>query len=151
MDGGTWTKHNEGLALVSYRDTLGYWTIGYGHKLQIGPDWSGTTWTQDQADSAFEDDYQAALVGARTDVGIVCWGRLNSPRQAVLADMAFQMGAEGLGAFRIALGCLLTGDWNKAATEILNSLYAEQTPQRAKANAEIIRTGDWPWKSLVDA
>lgn len=144
MDGPTLTKQNEGCNLVAYRDSLGYWTIGYGHKLNVAEDWAGTTWTQNQADVAFATDYERATNGAAADAGIVCWNKLNEPRQAVLADMAFELGEAGLGQFYHFLSALLVEDYAGASAAMLQSLYATQVPDRAQRNAQIIESGEWP-------
>ena len=142
MDGPTFTAGNEGLSLVAYRDSLGYWTIGRGHKL--GQDGGGTIWTEQQAADAFVEDYETATNGAIADAGMVCWSKLNEPRQAVLVDMAFELGEIGLGKFHQMLAALLVQDWLSAKAALLASLYDAQVPARANRNALIIETGNWP-------
>lgn len=65
------------------------------------------------------------------------------PRQAVLISMAYQMGVDGLDAFKNTLHSIASGYWVLAAGEMLDSKWAKQTPDRAKRHAEQMRTGEW--------
>lgn len=144
MDGKTYTRNNEGCRLVSYKDTRGFWTIGVGHMLGRGPEFDGVEWTQTQVNEQYDKDYLHAQNGATFDVGAVCWSRLDEIRQAALTDMAFNIGEEGLGEFHHMIASVLQNDWNTAASELLSSDYANQVPNRAKKNASILATGEWP-------
>lgn len=62
--------------------------------------------------------------------------------------MGFQMGVglpskddAGLSGFDTTLGHIAAGRWDAAADGMLNSLWAKQTPARAKRVAAMIRTG----------
>jgi lysozyme len=59
----------------------------------------------------------------------------------VLKEMAFQMGATGLSEFRKTLQAVREHRWDFAADYMLDSLWARQTPARAKALAAVMRTG----------
>lgn len=142
MDGQTFTKQNEGCRLSAYEDTLGNWTIGYGH---TGPEVTdGLIWTQAECETAFEDDYQQAITRAHDDVGNICWVSLNETRQAALTDMAFEMGGKGLAQFKAMIGYLTHNDFQAASAAALNSKWANEVPVRAKRVALILETGEWP-------
>lgn len=64
-------------------------------------------------------------------------------RQAILKSMAYQMGVQGLAAFKNTLQAVIEQRWNDAAAGMLNSRWAKQTPDRAKRHAEQMRTGLW--------
>ena len=129
---------------MAYKDTRGFWTIGVGHMLGRGPEFDGTEWTQAQADSQYDEDYIHAQNGATIDVGAVCWSRLDEVRQSALTDMAFNIGEQGLAGFHHMIASIIQQDWNTAAAELLSSDYANQVPNRAKKNASILATGEWP-------
>lgn len=59
----------------------------------------------------------------------------------VLTEMAFQMGGDGLAKFTNTLQAVREHRWDDAAGGMLGSLWAKQTPARAKALAEVMRTG----------
>ena len=127
------------------------WTVGIGH---TGPDVKqGETWTEDRCWHAFYNDYGQAQLQASHIVGSLCWSRLNEPRQAVLTDMAFQMGGGGLSDFRHMLASINAGNWPLAAHHMLDSDYARQLKElqsdksektRAEINAQTLETGEWP-------
>lgn len=148
MDGKTYTANNEGCRLVAYEDTLGYWTIGRGHKLGKGPGFEGMTWTQTQCDAQYSADYALAEEGAEDDLGET-WQALDEIRRAVLIDMSFNLGENGLAQFHRMLDSIIQKDWQTASAELLASEYARQVPNRAKRNAEILATGAWPDEAMV--
>jgi len=65
------------------------------------------------------------------------------PRQAVLVNMAFQMGIQGVQKFKKTLSLVEMGDYDGAADGMLKSLWAKQTPNRAAEMAQQMRSGQW--------
>ena len=59
--------------------------------------------------------------------------------QEVILNMCYQLGVTGTSKFRKAISALQEGDWEDAANEMLDSLWARQTPNRAKELSDIIR------------
>jgi len=57
--------------------------------------------------------------------------------------MAYQMGVTGLAGFTNTLGMIARGDFAGAAGGMMNSLWARQTPNRARRHAEVMRTGTY--------
>ncbi len=127
-------KRDEGRRLKPYKCTEGYWTIGYGRNLDV----NGIT--PEEADHIFNNDYDRAR-----DIATLfpCWTTLNGPRQAVLVNMIFQMGAKGVMKFRLMQKALDERDWSRAAEEMLDSKWHRQTPERAERLAIQMRTGKW--------
>lgn len=130
-------KKYEGCRLESYKDSLGKWTIGWGHLLESGIDWTGKIITQEQADEWLEQDIGYAKVLATS---FPHWSELNEVRQAVLTSMTFQLGNKPLywPHFMLALE---NKDYPLAADEGLNSLWAQQTPRRATEEMELLEKG----------
>ena len=62
-------------------------------------------------------------------------------RATALISMCFQMGADWLAGFKNTLAMIAVGRWSDAAKNMLRSLWAQQTPERAKRVARIIETG----------
>jgi lysozyme len=58
-------------------------------------------------------------------------------------NMAFQMGITGLMKFKKTLSLVEMGLYDDAADNMLKSLWAKQTPNRAAEMAEQMRTGQW--------
>jgi len=115
---------------VVYKDHLGNNTIGYGRLLSRGL-------SQDEAEYLLASDISDVLAGL--DRKIPWWRGLPGLAMRGVANMAFQMGVEGLCGFKTMLGHLEAGDLGKAAIAALNSKWAMQTPNRAKRVAAMIR------------
>lgn len=134
-------KAEEGCRLSSYTDTLGFKTIGWGHK--FGPDdLTPDPMTQAQADALLLEDIQDAEDDLFNELP---WtDGLSDNRQAILCSMTFQMGISGLLKFRKTLAAIQTSNWLNAHDEMLSSDWAKQTPARAKRHAEVMLTDVLP-------
>jgi len=133
---------DEGTEFAAYPDPLSGgdpWTIGNGH---TGPEVvEGLVWGQEQIDAAREADIAKATDECR---GAFVWfAGLNGPRRAVLTCMAFQLGLHGLKGFVHMLAFVALGDWARASEDMMQSLWARQTPARAQRMADQMRIGDW--------
>lgn len=129
----------EGRRKAAYLDTLGVPTIGVGH---TGPEVHlGLVWDDDQIDRALDKDI--ATKTAEVVYSLPWFGQLNEPRQAVLLQMAFQMGTHGLLGFPRMLAAVHDGKWDEAADEMLLSKWAQQTANRAHRLARQMRLGVW--------
>ena len=59
--------------------------------------------------------------------------------QEVVLNMCYQLGITGVSKFRKAISALQEGEWQEAADEMLDSLWARQTPNRAEELSNIVR------------
>ncbi len=130
-------KQDEGLRLEAYQDTRGNWTIGYGHT----PATEGEVWDLQRAEDQLimdldqaADDLDKALPWAE-GMGVVRW--------SVLVNMAFNMGLSRLEEFHMALAAMQSGDYETAAAQMLNSLWASQVGERAMRLAQQMETNKW--------
>lgn len=129
-------KTFEGLKLTPYVDTKGNVTIGYGHNL------TGYTITQDEAETLLNDDIDAVIAALDAQpTSVICFDCINSVRQQVLVEMAYQLGVGGLLQFRRMLGAVQRKDFNLAADEILASAAAQECPDRFASLAARMRAG----------
>lgn len=140
MNGHDYTKSNEGCRLVAYQDQGGIWTIGWGHAIGVR---EGDAWSQATADYWFGIDYNTASDWAADLVGAI-WPFIGEVRQAVLIDQAFELGHAGLAAFTQELAAVRTQTWEMAAFELTHSKYDAEVPGRARRNANMLLTGEWP-------
>ncbi|MCX7283889.1 MAG: glycoside hydrolase family protein [Novosphingobium sp.] len=133
-------RSDEGEKLRSYRDHLGYWTIGVGHLLDplkganpapFGADLrNGRSITAEQSAQLLDLDIDAKM--AELDARAPWWRRLSENRQRVVVNMAFQLGTTGLLGFRKAVAAMQTGDFAEAGRQMRDSKWAlEDTPARA--------------------
>ena len=129
---------DEGLRLRAYADAGGVWTIGVGH---TGPQVKrGLAWSRDACLEALEADIARAERGL--DQHLSWWRTLAAERQDVLANMAFNLGVEGLLSFRHVLEATRAGDYALAAARMLASEpWRSEVGARAERLAEQMRTG----------
>lgn len=128
-------KIDEGCRLTAYKDTVGVWTVGYGHA-HVQP---GTVWTQAQAEAQLIAD-----VAEHNDklADALPWvAKLDPVRRRVLQNMAFNLGIAGLLGFKNTLEYVRTGQYDLAAQNMLASKWAKQVGQRAVRLAKQMRTG----------
>ena len=125
------TKHEE-LKLKPYTDSVGKLTIGIGHNL------TDKGLTKSQALSIFMDDLTETI--NFLNFKFKWFKDLDEVRQRAIADMTFDLMGKLL-QFKDMLSAIEAKDWNKAADELLDSKFAEQTGQRARDLAHMIRTG----------
>lgn len=129
---------DEGLRQHAYADGGGVWTIGVGH---TGPEVRcGLIWSREACLAALERDIARAEQGL--DARLPWWRKLSPERQDVLANMAFNLGVEGLLAFRHTLAAVQAGDYAVAAERMLASEpWRSQVGARAERLAAQMRTG----------
>lgn len=127
---------DEGLRLKAYRDSLGYWTIGYGHLIQ---DESLREVSVEHAERILQEDITKILFAL--DHEIPWWRGLDDVRMRVLANMTYNLGVTGFLKFQHTLDHVRRGNYEEAANHMLKSLWAQQVPNRAKRLAEMMRTG----------
>jgi len=130
-------KGNEGVRYKPYKDTRGYWTIGYGHKLRTGELAKYKKGiSQIEAEELFRKDL--GWVKSRIKKLVPNYDSLDKRARLVLLDLGFNLGITGLAKFKNMRKALANKDYIKAAEELLNSTYAEQLPNRAYKNASML-------------
>ncbi len=143
-------RRSEGFRLRAYRCTSGALTVGFGHNCDASPvpgvNEVGDGISHELAESLLEADIAAAVWGVRDALPWVT--ALNAPRQAVLYDMAFNMGlgvtggSRGLLSFRNTLRLIEKGDYTEASRNMLQSKWARQTGGRAMRLSRQLDTGE---------
>lgn len=124
--------NHESYRKFPYTDTDGKITIGIGYNLTdrgIDDDWINAQYQKDV--NYFYNKLSATFPWYNT---------LNEDRQIVLIDMCF-MGWRHFLEFNKLIEALSEGDFKKAAFEILNSEYHQETKNRAAVLAQGILTG----------
>jgi lysozyme len=131
-------RRDEGEVLTGYQDHLGFLTIGVGRLIDKR---KGGGITPEESAYLLDNDIdkrEADLLRRAP------WMALLDPvRFGVMMNMAFQMGVDGLLGFKNTLAMVRDGDYATAAEGMLQSLWAEQTPERAKRLSDQMRSGVW--------
>jgi lysozyme len=102
-------KEFEGCRLKAYPDSIGVWTIGYGHTRGVK---EGDTCTQEQADAWLLEDAQSAV----DDVCRLARVPLTPGQFAALVSFAFNLGAANLARSTL-LGHVNHSDFGLASAE----------------------------------
>jgi len=129
-------KEHEGFRKHAYRDHLGHWTIGHGTLIDRNF-WIPAT----HAEVLFAERFNIAEQDAKNFIGPVVFKKLSPARQAVLIEMAYQMGGTRLNKFHKTYRLIREEKHAEAAENMLQSKWASQTPKRAHALAERFRIG----------
>ena len=120
-------KQREGYRLDVYKDTLGFDTGGYGHKILPGED---IPTTKEGWDKLFDQDFDKAW---DLKDRFCAENNLNIPSKAecILCEMTYQMGFGGVSKFKMMIAALQQNDFVEASLQMLDSRWAKQTPNRA--------------------
>ncbi len=135
-------KQSEGLRLKAYKDTTGNWTVGYGHKLAPGHDWSAYTITSDMANAMLITDLNAAVYEAAI---LPEWAALDcQARKDALTEIVFNMGTGRWRTFVETRAAMMKQDWQGVHEGLLHSLWATQVHEgRADRIANQFLTGEY--------
>jgi GH24 family phage-related lysozyme (muramidase) len=135
-------KQAEGLRLYAYIDTLGNATVGYGHKLAPGHDWTDYTITSSYAEALLNIDLDAALLECTP---LAEWLRLGAPaRQDAVIELVYNMGLDGYKTFTRTRNAMATQQWQVVHDNLLVSLWAKQVgPTRSNRIANQFLTGSY--------
>jgi lysozyme len=147
---------HEGLKLQVYQDTLGIDTIGIGRNLE------DRGITQEELDDldipTIDHIYEYGITEAdavylaNNDVQIVeeellrahpCVEQLDSVRQLILMDMAFNMGVPRLCKFIKMWNAIHEEKFDVAAKEMLDSRWANQVKSRSTKLANAMHNGEF--------
>ena len=124
---------DEGMVLEIYKDHLGYETFGVGHLITDKDDECGqpvgTPVSEQRVLTCLEKDIDT--ICAELDRALPWWRELDDNRQRVMANMGFNLGLTRLLKFKKFLSAMERGDFNTAAVEMMDSLWATQVGPRA--------------------
>ncbi len=96
--------------------------------------------SQDEIDLMLTNDINRVIKDL-TD-HLAWWNSMDEPRRIVLANMCFNMGISRLLQFHNMLTALQSGDYQKAADEMVDSAWYKQVGVRALELVNQMRTGD---------
>lgn len=130
---------DEGRKACVYQDHLGFWTIGVGRLVDARKPGAGLRPKEMDYLLANDIDDRVQQLTQRLPWFI----QLDEARQGVLLNMSFQLGVDGLLAFKNTLALVQQGKYAEASTAMLQSKWAGQTPERAKRLSDQMATGVW--------
>ena len=126
-DGKFWT----------YKDSLGYDTIGYGHLVKAGEKFTQGLTEQEAERLLVLDVNQARKDVAKLQVNLPDESRWND----FLVLMVFQLGLTKTLQFRKFLAALKSGNYATAVNEVKDSNWYRQTPNRVNDMIRAVTNG----------
>jgi lysozyme len=131
-------KKHEGYKNHVYLDTRNKRTVGVGH-LCVEDFWEdGKEYDEKFLMDTLQKDLQGSIDGAED----LCKGlKISDDAKIIIIEMIFQLGKTGVKKFRNMWKALQQDppQYDVAATEMLDSRWAKQTPNRAKEMSDHMR------------
>ena len=123
-------KKHEGFRSTVYECTEGYDTIGYGFAIK------DLYLSKGIAELILREKLNNLIlnIGKKFE----WFDNAPDPIKDAVTDMCYQMGVSGFSKFKKTIYYLETEQYEEASTECLDSLWAKQTPNRAKEVSEAI-------------
>ena len=131
-------RRDEGEVLHAYTDSLSFLTIGVGRLIDKR---KGGGITAEESAYLLNNDIERTRAELLRRAPWIAG--LDDARRGCLINMAFQLGVDGLLGFKNTLEMVRRGDYAGAAAGMLQSLWARQTPERAKRLSAQMLTGVW--------
>ena len=126
-------KKHEGYRNKVYLDTLGKRTVGVWH-LCVEDFWEDDKEYEEKfLMTILEHDLQSAIKGAQDLMSENGCIDIDEIAEELIIDMVFQLGKTGVSKFRNMWKHLSALEYSSAASEMLDSRWAKQTPNRAQA------------------
>ena len=126
-------KKHEGYRNKVYLDTLGKRTVGVGH-LCVEDFWEDDKEYEEKfLMDILEADLQNAIKGAKDLMSENGCMDMDEIAEEIIIEMIFQLGKTGVSKFKNMWKALSGLDYSTAASEMLDSRWAKQTPNRAQA------------------
>ena len=131
-------KEHEGFVPRTYKDSLGKRTIGFGHLCVEPEQWDDDKeYTREELERVFDKDFDEALKNAESLIGE---RSINFIAKQVIIEMVFQLGIGGVGKFKKMWSALDSEDYGEASFQMMDSLWAKQTPNRAEKLSQKMRS-----------
>jgi lysozyme len=134
-------RGDEGGKACVYKDSLGFWTIGVGRL--VDPSKKGAGLRPEEITFLLQNDIDDRIDALTRS--LPWFQNLDDARKGALLNMAFQLGTDGLLEFKNTLALVRDGKYENAAAAMLESLWAKETPARAKRLSEQMRSGLWQY------
>lgn len=71
----------------------------------------------------------------------IAWSKCNLQRQAILISMVYQLGVTGVSNFKKMWSAIEMSNFEEASRQMLDSLWAKQTKNRALRHARTMKDG----------
>ena len=124
-------KKHEGYRSKVYKDSLGIDTIGYGFAIK------DLELDEDICDIIL--DRKIKELATRVNRTFSWYRYMPQAIRDVVMNMCYQLGVGGFSKFRKTISFLQNKQFHDASEEMLDSLWARQTPNRAKELSDRVK------------
>ena len=125
-------KRDEGFRECVYKCSAGKLTVGYGHNIEDNP----------MPELIAEKLLHHDIAGALADCERFDWFfELDGVRQRVIVNMVFNIGANGVSKFKKMIAAIEEKRYSLAASEMLDSRWANQVGRRALRLSDMMHKG----------
>jgi len=131
-------KRHEGAESFVYLCTENRYTLGVGRNVDSR---GGLGLSEDEIDYLLSNDIVRCIKEINKEY--VWFGDLDEVRTEAVIDAFFCLGATRFRGFHKMIEAFERADYKEAATQLLDSRFAEQTGNRATELAEMIETGNY--------
>jgi len=139
---------DEGCKYEIYLDHLGYKTFGVGHLVRATDPENdmdlGTEVSKERVDECFKTDI--AITIEDCNVLYTNFNDIPEEAQLILANMMFNLGRPRLSRFLNLKVAVDDEDWMEASTEMMDSKWARQVPNRAERLCKRMEKLSWLFK-----
>ena len=131
-------KECEGYVNKIYKCSEGFDTIFYGHKVTPEDTYEhGVEYPKEMGEEVFDKDFQRTVEAAER---LIDNRPINYAAKEVIINMVYQIGEGGVSKFKNMWKALDSEDYGEASFQMLDSLWAKQTPARANKLAGKMRS-----------
>ena len=124
-------KTHEGYVGIVYKDSLGIDTIGYGFAIK------DLELDEDVCEIILERKLKD--LESRIKIKFDWYKYMPQEVKDVVVEMCYQLGVTGVSKFKKTISYLQNKQWEDASIEMLDSLWAKQTTNRANEMSNIIK------------
>ena len=135
-------KRHEGGKSHAYRDQFGTWHIGAGRNIHPDGQHKGMGLSDEEIDFMLSNDIARTITELSTTY---TWFNdlEEGARRDGIVNMHFNLGGPRFAKFVKAIGHMETGNYDDAATEFLDSLWARQVKARSLEVTNMIKTNQY--------
>lgn len=134
-------KLEEGLRLKPYYCSEQYPTIGYGKRIGNKNDPLPNITTTEKESLEFMRQRISDSIVKLSSTYPIAWSKCNQQRQAILISMVYQLGLTGVSKFKKMWSAIESNNFEEASKQMLDSLWAKQTKNRALRHAKTMKDG----------
>ena len=135
-------KRHEGVKSHAYQDQFGTWHIGAGRNIHPKPPHKGMGISDDEIDYMLQNDIERTIKELSSEYQ---WFNdlEDGARKDGVINMHFNLGRVRFAKFKKAIAHMEMGNYDFAAIEFLDSLWAKQVKGRALEVTDMIKTNSY--------